>query len=621
MNNKRFLFYLISVLVLVSLFAIYVLSAGEKITASFTTVTSTGTGVYRNITTAANLNITCEGLSNTSLEGSSNILHVYNLTLFHNLNGSGPTGGLGQNISNQSTPFIGLVNTTASGTNMTATFVVYRNTTFTTNANGALTGTVSPLTDGNYTFGCLAGINVTNATYAGAAFQKNWAPNISLAIDRVRPSFTESTLNVTDGTNTVILSQINGSISGATGAYLRNVTTIAVRVTINEPYLYTVRMYWVSNGSALPVLNPNGANALNPGNLTMNILHSPFSSNNNTVLNGSLLYAGLAGDIVDRYAQINSEGNTVTFMIVANDSAGNMVNLSNNGRGFNITIDSLAPQITFSLDKSRIETLGKIKATCVANDTSPTGYTITLTQPNGGSIEKKPTDGKAEFTGQDTGQAGKYTVTCGAEDSVKLSASSVVTFTTYYGGDDTAATAVEEEEEKVAEVDLSKEVEPGKLPESGLSGVQGESTTFTLDGVTQHRLTFLEVGDKEATLRFESTPVDVKLSLGESKEVDVDGDGEKDLSVSLNAIEDGKAKVTIKTLAVKAKVPSPEPSSKPSSGLVSSGAATSVGVIVVIVLIVAVVIVAYFLLKKGKGKKKGEIRFTSRDLSSDEFNF
>src|SRR3989344_6645341 len=182
----------------------------KKLTTSFTTITSTGVGVYRNITTAANLNISCEGLFNTSLEGLGNTLQVYNLTLFHNLNGSGPTGGLGQNISNSSTPFIGLVNTTSSGTNMTATFVVYRNTTLTTNGNGALTGTVSPLTDGNYTFGCLAGINVTNATYEGAAFQKNWAPNISIAIDRVRPTFSASTLNVSDGINTIILSQLNG---------------------------------------------------------------------------------------------------------------------------------------------------------------------------------------------------------------------------------------------------------------------------------------------------------------------------------------------------------------------------------------------------------------------------
>ncbi|MBI2672557.1 hypothetical protein HYX16_06505 [Candidatus Woesearchaeota archaeon] len=746
MMNKRVLFYLISVLILAGLFAIYVMSEGEKVTAAFTIVSSNGL-TTKNITTGANLNITCQGLFNTSLEGGSNFLTVYNLSLYHNLNGSGPSGGLGLNISNSSTPFINLVNSTASGTNMTATFVVYQNTTLTFNANGALTGTVSPLTDGNYTFGCLAGINVTNATYAGAAFQKNWAPNISIAIDRVRPTF--SLLNITDGTKTVLQASLNGTSTLAANAYFTNNTNLTFRVTVTEPFIDTVKVYWTTNNT--PVSLNDFRTRLNPNNLTLNKLISASASQNNSVFNGSFLVAGGSDEGIVSLALL-ADGATVNFMLVANDTAGNINNFSNNGIGFNITIDGKtpnfnlssnsllnvtdgtttlklnelngtlqgspvylkndsslnfrvtitepnvdvvllfwssngtpvtlnehktrnnprnltlnkivnqsaangnnsvwngsflfagdgtntvtypdsvvinfmlvvndtagniknltnggagfnfsldgsAPQITFTLDKSRIETFGKVKATCVANDTSPTGYTITLAQPNGGLVEKKSADGKAEFTGQETGQAGTYSVSCKAEDSISVGASSVRTFTAYYAGDDISYVGGDGEEEKVAEVDLSKEVVPGELPASIIGGIEGESATFTLDGVTSHRLTFLDIGQQEATIRIESVPVDVTLKLGESKEVDIDKDGTSDILLTLNSIADGKAQITVKTLEIKA----PPVLESESLSIPSVAGSSLTGITVAVVLIVAGLFVAYFLLNKGKVKKK-----------------
>ena len=749
MINKRVLFYSICVLILVGLYAVYVMSAGEKVTASFTTVSSNGLAT-KNITTGANLNISCQGLFNESAGGGGEVLRVYNLSLYHNLNGSGPSGGLGLNISNSSTPFINLVNSTASGDNMTSTFVVYHNTSYTFDANGALSGTVSPLTDGNYTFGCLAGINTTNATYEGAAFQKNWAPNITVAIDRVRPTF--SLLNITDDTNTVLQASLNGTSTLKANAYFTNSTALTFRITLTDPFIDGAKAYWTTNNTPVSLNDFRTRN--NPSNLTLNKLVSASASQNNSVFNGSFLVAGSVDEGIVSLGLL-TDGATINFVIVANDSVGNINNFSNNGAGFNITIDGktpnfnlssnsllnvtdgattlklnelngtlqgapiylkndsslslrvtitepnvdtvilfwssngtpvtlnehktrnnprnltlnkivnqtaangnnsvwngsflfagdgtntityqdsavinfmlvvndtagniknltngvagfnfsldgLAPQITFTLDKSRIEILGKIKASCSANDTSPTGYTITLAQPNGGSVEKKPADGNAEFSGQETGQAGTYSVTCKAEDSRFFGASSISTFSAYYAGDDLSYADEEDEEEKVAEVDLSRETVPGELPESSIGGIEGESTTFTLDGVTQHRLSFLKVGAKEVTLRFESTPVDVVLQLGESKEVDVDGDGKKDLKVSLNSIEEGRAKVTVMALEAKAMAKEVLSAGEPSSGLASAGAATSIGVIVVIVLISAVVVAAYFLLIKGKKKK------------------
>lgn len=631
MNNKRVLFYIISLFVLMSLYVIYVLAGattGERIFTVVTSVSSNGVTLHKiNVTTGANLNVSCTGSydsvdSGATTLGNGDILQVTNLSLYHNINGSGPTGGLGLNISVNQSNFINLVNATQSGDNLTAVFVVYQNTSLTFNGNGALTGTTSPLTDGNFTFNCVAAPNITNGTYANISFQKTWGTNTTVAIDRVRPSFTLSTFNISDGINTLTLAELNTT----GGGYLRNGTNIVIKVIVNEPYLSSVRLYWITNGSALPGLNAASSSTLNPNNLTMNNQHSPFSSNNNTVLNGSLRYAGIypngssnGESIADRYLNFG-DGVVLTFMLVANDSAGNLVNFSNNGRGFNITLDGTAPGATLSVDNTRVETLNSLKATCTSNDTSTVAYTLTLTKPSGANVIKEPIDGKATFKGTETGEAGKYTLKCDTKDSVGFTGTASKIITAFYSGEAEPSleevSGTEAEAKKVAELDLSKATESGAQPEGTIKGIIGESKTFTLDGATQHSLTFLQVNTQEVTLRFESKPVDVTLKVGETKEVDLDGDGTNDVTVTLSSIKDEQASVVVKSLQ---KVQPPAPETTTPEVPQSTGPSTTAMVVLVIV-ILAVVVAAYLLLKKGRKGKKGEVRFTSKDLSS-EFSF
>ena len=304
-------------------------------------------------------------------------------------------------------------------------------------------------------------------------------------------------------------------------------------------------------------------------------------------------------------------------MIVANDSAGNIKNLSNGELGFNITLDGQAPDVKFSLDKSRIAIENQIKATCEANDTSTVGFKIKLRKPSGGVVEKSPADGIATFKAGDTGEAGRYTVDCEVNDAVNFGTTKTEAFTTYYEGEESVSVEEEAaEEKKVAEVDLSRSV-GGEAPKGKITGLQGETTTFTLDGETSHSLTFLKVTANSATLRFETSPVDVTLDLGQTREVDLDGDGNNDVVVTLNSIADEEASVTIKPVVVPpAEVEQPKPTEQPKP----SEKPSNIGVVIVVLLILAVVVAAYFLLKGKKKSRKGEIRFTSKDLSS-EFKF
>jgi len=616
MNNKRVTFYFISFLIL-SLFAVYVWAAGADTTqglyqVTINNITSNGVLLGRlNVTTGYNINLTCTAeRSNNGTGYATQVAAVIsNLSLYHNFNST----YIGLNFSNttnatQNFRELG-INSTLTG--LSALIKVLNGTALSYDVNGALTAS-DGLPAGNYTIACAGATNATGTF--------NYSTNITLAIDRDRPNFT--LLNVTDGTNTVSLDLLNATKWGTTKAFLRNSSDVVLRLAVTEPYVDKARIFFMTNKSAVMPFNLPQNQLVNPDNLTLNAVTVPSNSNNNTIFNGSLRFVngdgmGGAGDFTNITTQF-AEGNTFNFWIIANDSAGNIRNFSNGGAGFNFTLDGSAPVITFSIDKTRIESLQPVKATCAANDTSPIVYSITLTKPSGATVVKTPDDGKATFTSLETGEAGKYTISCEVTDSVNYKSTLSSDLTVFYGGEAETSLTTEEETTPVAEVDLSKRTTDAPV-EGKFAGIQGESKSFTLDGSTQHTLTFLNVGLQEATIRFESTPVDVTLKVGETKEVDLDGDGKMDVIATLNSITDEKADVTLKPFIQPAITPTETPSETPTTTEQSTQGISKTGIIVLIIVILAVIVVAYFVLKKGKGKK-GEIRFTSKDLTS-EFNF
>ncbi len=616
MNNKRVTFYFISLIILMSLFVIFVWAgSGESMDISqglynivINNVTSGSNLLNRfNVTTGENLNFTCtaQRSNNGSLPLNGSAAIITNVSFYHNFNST----YVGLNITstydvvNSSNNSISVLQVNASNTSNSVRFRAI-NGSMSFDSNGVASfPTIASVSEGNYSIACAAATNNTGTF--------NFSTNVTLAIDRSRPNFSISTLNVTDGTNVVDLGLLNAT-DGGDKAYLRNDSTLIVSVSVTEPYPDSARLFWSTNVTIPEVnLSPN------INNLSMNRKVSPSASQNVSVYNGSLRYAGVSADIIDR--GLLADGTVINFKMIANDSAGNIRNFTNGGAGFNITLDGTVPRVTYSIDKTRIETLQSVKATCEANDTSPVSFRITLTKPSGATVVKTPLDGKATFSDKDTGEAGKYTIVCRVEDKVKYVTEETKEFSAFYGGEDSGTTLTEEEEEKpVAQIDLSKRTTEAPV-EAGVSGIQGESKSFTLDGETPHTITFLEVDAQEVTLRFESTPVDVTLRVGETKEVDLDADGKNDVIVTLRGVADETVDVLIKPV-VQPPIQETTPTETPTTSETTEQSTSRTGVVVLVIVIAAVLVVAYLVLKKGKKGKKGEIRFTSKDLSS-EFSF
>jgi len=88
----------------------------------------------------------------------------------------------------------------------------------------------------------------------------------------------------------------------------------------------------------------------------------------------------------------------------------------------------------------------------------------------------------------------------------------------------------------------------GNLVSTGttdLTGLKiGDSFTWTIDGET-HTGKIISIGAGYVVIQISSDPQDVKVLIGETKQVDVDGDGIMDISVTLNGITGGKPDLTI----------------------------------------------------------------------------
>jgi len=74
-----------------------------------------------------------------------------------------------------------------------------------------------------------------------------------------------------------------------------------------------------------------------------------------------------------------------------------------------------------------------------------------------------------------------------------------------------------------------------------------DKVSFEING-EEHTMRVASVGDNYALLRFYSSVVEVKVYVGETKNVDLDADGVSDIAVTVEEIIDNSAKITIEKL-------------------------------------------------------------------------
>jgi len=272
-------------------------------------------------------------------------------------------------------------------------------------------------------------------------------------------------------------------------------------------------------------------------------------------------------------------------------------------------IDDLAPVVGITMPSvTTIYSNRDVKIRCGASDSTPSKEAeITIVQPDGREYSRfvDSNTHEATFSSKETGPAGVYKVKCkladiyGHETEITKDGDNDYSFRVLYraGGGGAAA------EEPVAKVDISTTASPSKE----ISGIQGESESFTLDGTIQHRITFVEIGKDYAKMTIESEPIELTLKVGESKSVDLDSDGTDDVKVTLSSIVDGKASVSVTNIEKyeekleEERVAREGPAEEKGWGLW-----------IALIVILALIVIGYFVLKSKS--KKGVLHFSRQDL-------
>ena len=129
--------------------------------------------------------------------------------------------------------------------------------------------------------------------------------------------------------------------------------------------------------------------------------------------------------------------------------------------------------------------------------------------------------------------------------------------------------------------------------EALIKGTQETLKSFTLDGIVTHQVTFKEVTDDSVILVFQSDPVEITLTIGESKDVDLDADGTTDILVTLNSITNGEAEITATNLSPIGEIPKMKELLKTNRNLI----------LMVLAILVFVAVLSFFILKFIEKKK------------------
>ena len=486
--------------------------------------------------------------------------------------------------------YIGGINATVFGTNTILKPMITSD--FASPYMYSATFSASEVTDGNmvtfviFTNDTLGNEVTVNDTYD--AVSNAFAFNVSST-----DIATISNINVT---NTV--DGVDYKVTNPTGSdkYLPLTGTHTFDASFNvqevRPIISAVLFY---NTTGAVTVGENGVMTNVEGEIAMNNVGSIVTSSINTSeYTATMTFPG-------------NDTNVVYFAVVGNNSGGYYVIGS-----YQYTIDGTTPTepvLTVPTTTS-ISTSGSISYSCSSTDAASGGltYAWVLTKPSGTTVSKTGTD--ATFSGTETNEAGTYSLTCTATDAVgnakSHSATTTEDFHVSYASTTSSGSGGGSSGGGISgavtyDVDLSS----ATVTSASISGTQGAVKTFTLDKTTKHTVTFKTISASKAVIVIASAPVEVELTIGESKEVDMNADSVKDIKVTLNSITNGKADVKIDKLAQPAVKTTEETSrgsttEKVSGGAGETGEGTSLIWLWIALVVIALLVIGYFVF----GKKK-----------------
>jgi hypothetical protein len=132
----------------------------------------------------------------------------------------------------------------------------------------------------------------------------------------------------------------------------------------------------------------------------------------------------------------------------------------------------------------------------------------------------------------------------------------------------------------------------------------GQVINFTLNGES-HTATVTTIGDTYVVVTLMSTPIEVTLNIGDTKQEDVNGDGLNDVQVTLNSITNGKADLTFTQLNTTIITATPEITVTTTLPVATTNSSDSslIWLILIVIADVAIALVGYNWYVKQKKKK------------------
>ena len=374
---------------------------------------------------------------------------------------------------------------------------------------------------------------------------------ISMGVDGLAPR--ASDVNATDGTHI-------RSTGFDTSTYVKNDSNLVVKMTVTDYNIWRVILLYNNTGGMVNLTDIGDGSKMAPFASATGIAPAGHNAVFTEMTNGSAISTEGVGSSAPIYVysitldkgNYSSSGTPITFAFLVYDLYNQSKQVNNSNAVYRIVEDGTNPTVAVTAPSSTNIVAGStvgITYTCAGTDENGTisSYEWTLTKPGGGIVTK--TTASATFSGADIDYIGTYSAVCKVTDQVgKTATSSAYAFSAYISASGTGSSGGSSGT-GTAGAGVKVDADLSVVAETTISKQQGRIVTFSLDGQNSHKMTFKEVTSNKVTLIIESTPIEVTLTVGETKKIDVDGDGTDDLELTLEAIENGSAKVKTKKIA------------------------------------------------------------------------
>ena len=310
------------------------------------------------------------------------------------------------------------------------------------------------------------------------------------------------------------------------------------------------------------------------------------------------------------WGQGASDGTAFNYVFVAYDLYNHSEIINSSNSAFALVRDKNNPTATLTAPSdTSISLYGTIKYTCSGTDTSSiASCTMTITKPGGSDTITKT--GCSEQTigspTSETSTSGEYSVACSVKDNVgRTTSSSSSTFSVSAATSGGGTTSSSGGGTTGSSADNPVTVQAGVTSDLGVLSTSDTYTSIPASGGISfsvggqsHTAKVLTVTSTSVTIEFASTPSQLILNIGETKEVDVNDNGKSDLSVMLKSITNGKADLVFKAIQEVVTPTEQPPTTQPSGEVLPEEAKSNLTWLWILIIVVVIALVWYFSKKK-----------------------